>query len=107
MAVRYDLAIGLQKGHKVTKNKQNPRPSCRKGKLTKRAKFVRDVTREVVGYAPYEKRIVELLRVGRDKRALKFSKKRLGTHLRGKRKREEMQGVIAQQRKAAAAAAHK
>ena len=31
MAVRYDLAIGLQKGHKVTKNKQAPRPSRRKG----------------------------------------------------------------------------
>lgn len=107
MAVRYDLAIGLQKGHKVTKNTQKPRPSTRKGKLTKRAKFVRDVTREVVGYAPYEKRIMELLRVSRDKRALKFSKKRLGTHLRGKRKREEMQNVIAQQRKAAAAHGHK
>ncbi|CAH3034422.1 unnamed protein product [Pocillopora meandrina] len=42
---------------------------------------------------------MELLRIGKDKRALKFVKKRLGTHTRGKRKREEMQGVIAAMRK--------
>jgi Ribosomal protein L36e len=27
--------------------------------------------REVVGYAPYERRVMELLKVGKDKRALK------------------------------------
>lgn len=48
---------------------------------------------------------MELLRVSKDKRALKFLKKRLGTHLRGKRKRDEMSSVIVQQRKAAAASA--
>jgi hypothetical protein len=40
-------------------------------------KFVRDVIREVVGFAPYEKRAMELLRVGKDKRALKFTKNRV------------------------------
>lgn len=38
---------------------------------------MRDVVREVVGLAPYEKRIIELLKVQRDKRALKFAKKRV------------------------------
>ena len=33
---------------------------------------------------------MELLRVSRDKRALKFLKKRLGTHLRAKKKRDEL-----------------
>ena len=33
--------------------------------------------------APYEKRIGELLKTGRDKRALKFAKRKLGTHGRG------------------------
>lgn len=33
--------------------------------------------REVTGFAPYEKRVLELLKVGRDKRALKFIKKRV------------------------------
>lgn len=40
-------------------------------------KFVRDVVREVCGLAPYEKRMLELLKVQRDKRALKFAKKRV------------------------------
>ncbi|XP_064620577.1 large ribosomal subunit protein eL36-like [Lineus longissimus] len=99
MAPRYEMACGLHKGHKVTKNVRKPRPSRRKGALTKHAKFIRDVVRDVVGYAPYERRCIELLRVSRDKRALKFVKKRLGTHIRGKRKREEMAQVIQAQRK--------
>ena len=45
--------------------------------LSKRVKFVRDVVREVCGLAPYEKRMIELLKVQRDKRALKFAKKRV------------------------------
>ena len=31
MAIKYDLAVGLRKGHKTTKNVQKPRPSRRKG----------------------------------------------------------------------------
>lgn len=54
--------------------------------------------REVVGFAPYEKRITELLKVGKDKRALKVAKKKLGTHLRAKRKREEMTTVLRKSR---------
>lgn len=45
--------------------------------LSKRVKFVRDLVREVCGQAPYEKRLLELLKVQRDKRALKFAKKRV------------------------------
>ena len=51
------------------------------------------------GTPPYEKRLVELLRVGRDKRALKVAKKKLGTHKRGKAKREEMGAVLRAQSK--------
>ena len=47
--------------------------------LCKRVKFVRDVVREVVGMAPYERRIIELLKVQRDKRALKFAKRRVSS----------------------------
>jgi len=103
MAIIYDMAVGLKKGHKVTKNVQKPRPSRRKGTQTKHAKFVRDIVREVCGFAPYERRAMELLKISKDKRALKFCKKRLGTHLRGKRKREEMAATIQKQRKAAQA----
>ena len=48
-----------------------------------------------------KRRAIELLKISKDKRALKFCKKRLGAHIRGKRKREEMQAVIQAQRKAA------
>ena len=45
--------------------------------LNKRVKFCRDIIKEVVGFAPYEKRAMELLKVQKDKRALKFIKKRV------------------------------
>jgi large subunit ribosomal protein L36e len=107
MAIIYDMAIGLKKGHKVTPNTRKPRPSRRKGALTKHARFVRDIVREVCGFAPYEKRAMELLKISKDKRALKFCKKKLGTHLRGKRKREEMSQTLQKMRKAAKAAEQK
>ncbi|KAJ8908678.1 hypothetical protein NDN08_005383 [Rhodosorus marinus] len=88
------IAVGLEKGHVVTKRELAPRPSSRKGRSTTKTKFVRDVVREVTGLAPYEKRIIELLRIGCDKRALRLAKKRLGTHGRAKRKREEMSDVL-------------
>ncbi|KXJ22613.1 60S ribosomal protein L36 [Exaiptasia diaphana] len=94
-----EMAVGLHKGHKVTKNVTKPKPSSRKGARNNRVKFIRDLVREVTGFAPYEKRVMELLRIGKDKRALKFCKKRLGTHVRGKRKREEIQGALAAMRK--------
>ena len=55
--------------------------------------------KEVAGLAPYEKRIAELLRIGKDKRALKYAKQKLGTHVRGKRKREEIAEILRKTRK--------
>ncbi|KAG1666586.1 hypothetical protein FOA52_000553 [Chlamydomonas sp. UWO 241] len=101
--VKTGLAAGLNKGHVVTERVVKPKPSARKGFLGKHTKFVRDIVREVAGLAPYEKRICELLKIGKDKRALKVAKRKLGTHLRGKKKREEMMNVM----RAQAAAAHK
>merc|ERR1712078_693726 len=71
--------MGLNKGFITQKRTLKPSPASRKGKLGRRVKFVREVVREVAGYAPYEKRVMELLRVG---------KNRLGTHQRAKRARE-------------------
>ncbi|KAI1296776.1 60S ribosomal protein L36 [Halotydeus destructor] len=103
--LKYELVVGLNKGHKTVKNERKPRAVSTKGRNTKHNKMIREVVRDVTGYAPYEKRCMELLRVSRDKRALKFLKRRLGTHIRAKRKRDEMSSVIMAQRKAAAAAA--
>ncbi|XP_030749349.1 60S ribosomal protein L36 [Sitophilus oryzae] len=107
MAPRYEIAVGLQKGHKTTKiptgktKSGKLRPARLKGIQTKHSKFVRDLIREVCGHAPYEKRAMELLKVSKDKRALKFLKRRLGTHIRAKRKREELSNILTQMRKAA------
>uniref|UniRef100_A0A251UWY4 60S ribosomal protein L36 n=3 Tax=Heliantheae TaxID=102814 RepID=A0A251UWY4_HELAN len=92
------LFVGLNKGHVVTKKELAPRPSDRKGKTSKRVHFVRSLIREVAGFAPYEKRITELLKVGKDKRALKVAKRKLGTHKRAKKKREEMSSVLRKMR---------
>ncbi|GAB4835897.1 60S ribosomal protein L36-3 [Ancistrocladus abbreviatus] len=89
-------------GHIVTKKESAPRPSDRKGKTSKRVHFVRNLIREVAGFAPYEKRITELLKVGKDKRALKVAKRKLGTHKRAKKKREEMSNVLRKMRSAGA-----
>ena len=63
MAPRYEICVGLEKGHKTTKNTLKTKPSKSKGKLTKHNKFVRDLIREVAGFAPYERRAQELLRL--------------------------------------------
>ncbi|XP_054375579.1 large ribosomal subunit protein eL36-like [Pongo abelii] len=108
MALRYPMAMGLDKGHKVTKNVSVSKPrhrhrhSRRRGRVTKHTKLVQDMILEVCGFAPYEWHAVELLKVSKDKRAPKFIKKRVGTHIRAKRKREELSNVLAAMRKAAA-----
>ncbi|KAK4749709.1 hypothetical protein SAY87_027158 [Trapa incisa] len=94
------LSVGLNKGHIVTKKEAIPRPRDRKGKTSKRVHFIRSLIREVAGFAPYEKRITELLKVGKDKRALKVAKRKLGTHKRAKKKREEMSSVLRKMRSA-------
>merc|ERR1711944_125831 len=101
MAPRYEMVTGLDKGHKTTPNTLKPKPSHNKGKQTNHNKFVRDLVREVTGFSPHEKRAMELLRISKDKRCLKFLKKRIGNHIRAKRKREEMSNVLQQMRKAA------
>merc|ERR1712131_343049 len=68
-------------------------------KASTKAAFMRDLMREVTGFAPYEKRCMELLKLNKDKRVLKFCKKRLGTHTRGKRKREEITQIQKNMRK--------
>merc|ERR1719428_2512399 len=72
------LAVGVDHGKALTKRSLKPKQSYAKGKLQKRVKFVREIVREVVGFAPFEKR------------ALKVCKNKLGSHKRAKAKREEL-----------------
>lgn len=67
-------------------------------KIGKVNKLVRDVVRDTVGFAPYERRVMELIKGGGSnptKRAYKFAKNRLGSHIRAKRKVKEMEDAIA------------
>merc|ERR1711981_25658 len=88
------LARGPNKGHIVKPLPLTHKPSEKKGKLGTKVALARTVIRELVGFAPYERRCMDLLQQGFDKRALKFCKKRLGTHRRGKLKRTEMEGQL-------------
>ncbi|EIW82134.1 ribosomal protein L36e [Coniophora puteana RWD-64-598 SS2] len=97
---RSNLRYGLNKGHPTTPIVQTPRPSHRKGSQSTRNKFVKSVVREVTGFSPYERRVMELLRNSKDKKARKLTKKRLGTLLRSKRKLEELSTIIQESRRA-------
>ena len=100
------IAIGKNKGHAVTKFKvsekqsKKVRPSQRKGALGKRVRLIRQVIGEVGGVSTYEKRVIEFLKAGSvkdTKRALKLSKKALGTHRRAKLKRENLMNLLRSQ----------
>ncbi|KAH9951629.1 ribosomal protein L36e [Amylocystis lapponica] len=97
---RSNLRHGLNKGHPTTPIEKTVRPSQRKGIQSARTKFVRSVVREVAGFSPYERRVMELLRNSKDKKARKLTKKRLGTLLRSKRKLEELGNIIQESRRA-------
>jgi large subunit ribosomal protein L36e len=57
-----DSRRGINHGHATTPIPKTARPSNRKGIQSTRTKFVRSVVREVAGFAPYERRVMELLR---------------------------------------------
>ncbi|XP_052021982.1 60S ribosomal protein L36-like [Apodemus sylvaticus] len=96
---RYPMVLGLNKGHGVTKNICKPRHSRCLGALTKHTKFAGDMIREVCSFTPYEQRV---LQVPKDRRALEFIRKRVGTHIRAKRKQEELSNGLAAMWKVAA-----
>ncbi|ORM40725.1 60S ribosomal protein L36 [Babesia sp. Xinjiang] len=103
-APKSGLAVGLNKGHITTPIPlvKSVRPSRRKGLKTNSNTLVSEVIREVCGFAPYERHMIELIKTGSSsaqKRALKFAKKRLGTLRRAKAKNEEMIRVVELQRK--------
>ncbi|KAJ2006342.1 ribosomal protein L36 [Coemansia thaxteri] len=89
------IVSGANAGHATTPRELKPRPAAAKANnKSKHNVFVRDLIREVVGFAPYERRIMELLKNSRDKRARKLGKKRLGTLTRSKRKVDELSNVL-------------
>jgi large subunit ribosomal protein L36e len=74
------LTALLHPPQKTTLIERKPRVSRTKGHLASRTAFVRELIKEVAGLAPYEKRVIELLRNSKDKRARKLAKKRVCLH---------------------------
>ena len=99
------IFVGLNKGFIVTKPKVNTRklkPSYKKGRLGKRVAVVREVIREVCGLAPYERKMIEMIRTGdagKEKKAVRIARRRLGTNKRAQRKRNEIHEIIRLQKK--------
>lgn len=61
-AVLTDIRLGLNHGRTTTAIPKVVKPSHRKGVGSVKTKFVRSIVREVAGFAPYERRVLELLR---------------------------------------------
>merc|ERR1711976_551580 len=87
------LSIGLNKGFATTKITR-VRPSQRRSGMNARIENITKTIKTVAGFAPYEKRSIEMYKVGNtklDKRANRFLKKILGSLRRSKKKSEDLQ----------------
>merc|ERR1711976_522095 len=87
------LSVGLNRGFVTTKVTRR-RPSQRRSGMNARIENITKTIKTVAGFAPYEKRSIEMYKVGNtklDKRANRFLKKRLGSLRRSKKKSEDLQ----------------
>mmetsp|Transcript_16596 Transcript_16596/g.18575 ORF Transcript_16596/g.18575 Transcript_16596/m.18575 type:complete len:109 (-) Transcript_16596:71-397(-) len=107
MSGRTGYAKGVKSGHVTTERPQKTKPSHKKGSSSKRTLLCREIAREVVGLAPYERRILDMIKTGgsaADKRIYKFAKRRLGSHKRALVKREDIKEMNSKMRARAAGA---
>ena len=99
------MRVGLEKGYPVEKLEKKVRPVRAKGRISKRTAMVRELISEVVGQSPYERRMMDMIKTGgtgAEKRLYKFAKRRLGSHKRALKKREQIKELIGKQRAKAA-----
>ena len=94
------MFVGLNKGVTTTlpaKQTWKTRPVTKKGKLSKRCVAVREIIREIGGFSPMEKRMLEMIRTGiaaKEKKAVKHARAKLGTHRRAQLKRFELVNIV-------------
>lgn len=89
LKVRSGLAFGKDKGYKNTPLFDMKRIFTGKKtnyKISEAAIFTKNIVEEICGLAPYEKKAIEMIKKGNDKRAKKFVKTRLGGMKASKKK---------------------
>lgn len=88
---RSGFAFGKNKGYKVTPIVGMKRVFTGKRtdyKLSEGAILAKNIAQEICGLAPYEKKAIDLIKKGSDKRCKKFLKHRLGNMNNTKKKLE-------------------
>ena len=71
----------------VRKNYQGTKSKNKIERISLRQK-VKSIIQEINGFSPFEKNIINYLKLGKEKKAMKFAKKRLGNIRRAKIKIE-------------------
>ena len=88
------IVAGFNHGFQTTKRERPAGKKIRLGVAKKKLRAVKSVIAELCGLTPLEKRIQELLRVGKEKRALKLANKRLGNFTAAKKKKSKVEDYL-------------
>ena len=81
---------------------QKHQKSHRKGRLHPRVKAIRAVIDEIAGLAPYERKMMEMIKTGnqkKEKNSVKQARRRLGSQKRALAKKDQIVAYIVAQRK--------
>ncbi|KNH09232.1 60S Ribosomal protein L36 [Perkinsela sp. CCAP 1560/4] len=90
---------GLNRGRKLKKVTKPAKVERPQGVIMKAKHAIKAVIHDVVGFLPFERRAQEFLKIGREKKALKYCKKRIGSHHYGKKKRDQLAESLRQKKK--------
>jgi large subunit ribosomal protein L36e len=71
----------------MSKNSKRKNNTLKTGATTLRKK-VKNMLQEIIGVVSYERTILNFLKIGKEKKAIKYAKKRLGNIKRAKNKIE-------------------
>lgn len=88
------IIAGFNKGHKTTRRARPVSAKARNSLPKKKLRAVKAIIDDLCGLSPLQKRVQELLRVGKEKRALKLCNKRLGNMKSAKKLRAKMEDAL-------------
>lgn len=88
------IIAGINRGFQTTKRQRKVMKNAKLALPHKRLRAVKAIVADVVGLTPLDRRLVEMLRVGKEKRALKLANKRLGNIVTAKKRRARMEDYI-------------